>query len=103
MTRDLIVVALLLVPILLVVIGTRIYACHTMQKLYDELDMAEVDAVFGMKRSYAEKYIQVLEFRNSYYVFLSHFLKEDIFSCHHFFCKGILPNFCKEMDSLYSR
>ncbi len=104
MTRDLLfIVALLFVTMLLVVIGTRIYACHTLQKLYDELSMTEIDAVFGMKRAYAEKYVEVLKFRNSFYSFLSHYLKEDIFRCHHFFCKGILPDFCKKMDILYSR
>lgn len=104
MTQGLLIVTFFFVVMpLICIIITRIYACHTLQKLYDELDMAEIDAVFGMKRIYAEKYIQVLAFRNSFYVFLSNYLKTDVFSCHHFFCKSILPDFCSRMDVLYSR
>lgn len=110
MTWDLFITAFSLIPIPLFAIVIHIYACHTLQKLYDELSMAydeltmaEADATFGMKKSYVKKYIEMLEFRNSFYVFLSRYLKEDIFRSHHFFCKGILPDFCNGMDSLYSR
>lgn len=104
MTQGLLIVTFFFVVMpLICIIITRFYACHTLQKLYDELSMAEIDAAFGMKRTYVDKYIQVLAFRNSFYVFLSNYLKKDVFSCHHFFCKSILPDFCKEMDSLYSR
>lgn len=103
MTRDLLIVTLLFLFIAILFIGFRIYASHKLETIYDELFILEgVSRRDWNSEEYIKKYIYMVSFRKTFYIFLTYCMREEKFKIYHDFFEEHHPALSQRIDYDFS-
>lgn len=104
MTRDLLIIIFSIIALILIIYFLiRIYASWKIGRLYEELKKYEVKHLYNKCNDtvYLNKYLDVVFFRNSYYLFLSDYCKNTLLKNRHFYIQYALPNISEDIDKEY--
>lgn len=101
MTRALIFIIFSIIAFIFTI---KIYASRKMEHLYKILYDCQLRHSYHLCSdvSYLKKYLDVVFFRHSYYIFLSPYLRDTKMEGAHFYVSYLFPNTSKKIDKDYS-
>ncbi len=101
MTRALIFIIFSIIAFIFII---KIYASRKMEHLYEILYKYQLRHAYKLCSdvTYLKKYLDVVFFRHSFYIFLSPYLRDTRMQYVHFYVSHVFPNTSKKIDSDYS-
>ncbi len=101
MTRALIFIIFSIIAFIVII---KIYASLKIEHLYEILYNYQLRHGYKLCNdiTYLKKYLDVVFFRHSFYIFLSPYLRDTKMEGAHFYVSHVFPNISKKIDSDYS-